>query len=305
MSVDLRRVGLCALLRNRNVRKVRMCQSISGALACAPLSAIVAAQSIPSVSVDLRRVGLCAAKSGYRRTSDSWCQSISGALACAPKSRRLLACFGACVSRSPARWPVRHQHQRGAGKMRASVSRSPARWPVRRLPSNLTSYTMPCVSRSPARWPVRPSNGSETPFLLRVSVDLRRVGLCAENGQLRAVKSRRVSVDLRRVGLCAASCFPMKCGTQWCQSISGALACAPKATRQEVENSIKCQSISGALACAPPAAVGPGGPERCVSVDLRRVGLCAPHAKSLGLKPSAVSVDLRRVGLCAAKRRPP
>ena len=36
-----------------------------------------------------------------------------------------------------------------------------------------------------------------------------------------------------------------------CQSINGALACAPQATARQVELRQKCQSINGALACAP------------------------------------------------------
>jgi len=67
-----------------------------------------------------------------------------------------------------------------------------------------------------------------------------------------------------------------------CQSINGALACAPQATARQVELRQKCQSINGALACAPcrtstslPTLVE-------VSVDQWRAGLRAP-AKTLCL----------------------
>ena len=65
-----------------------------------------------------------------------------------------------------------------------------------------------------------------------------------------------------------------------CQSINGALACAPQATARQVELRQKCQSINGALACAPskPCRLAP---EQRVSVDQWRAGLRARTIHSL------------------------
>ncbi len=183
---------------------VQLCQSITGALACAP-SLCRRPCPLSPVSVDHRRAGLRALEPLRAAIDGRKCQSITGALACAPSRAAATRIRASRVSRSPARWPARRQGP-PEDQLIPSVSRSPARWPARRKPPES------------------------------------------------AAKQWNVSVDHRRAGLRALAAPVASLYGPMCQSITGALACAP--------------SISGPLVVA-----------LDVSVDHRRAGLRAGKTK--------------------------
>ncbi len=166
------------------------------------------------------------------------CQSISGALACAPsRPISMPSSIRSCVSRSPARWPVRPPRRPHTSSHTTGVSRSPARWPVRRHTTDRLHITneacqsisgaLACapdspkqlgdalyrVSRSPARWPVR-----------------RTYSLRSSPKRVRSVSRSPARWPVRRIG-----CAGKDGGGRECQSISGALACAPDSLNRPLQ----------------------------------------------------------------------
>ncbi len=130
------------------------CQSITGALACAPcqpclgLPVVTTCQSITGA-----RACAPAEKEGSRMTKDR-CQSITGALACAPRSVQATRQGCLRVSRSPARWPARRSISVSAVDS-PSVSVDHRRAGLRAISYQTFRSQARGVSRSPARWPAR------------------------------------------------------------------------------------------------------------------------------------------------------
>jgi hypothetical protein len=106
-----------------------------------------------------------------------------------------------------------------------------------------------------------------------VSVDHRRAGLRALRLTTAANPIPDVSVDHRRAGLRAKQNQFELAERRSCQSITGALACAPHVVIA-TDFCGTCQSITGALACAPLVQIWTS-PDQIVSVDHRRAGLRA------------------------------
>ena len=86
VSVDHWRAGLRAAAHVAAGSFRVECQSITGALACAPAMGGSRKITASQVSVDHWRAGLRAAAQQGRRVIFFACQSITGALACAPKA---------------------------------------------------------------------------------------------------------------------------------------------------------------------------------------------------------------------------
>src|SRR5581483_283668 len=84
------------------------------------------------------------------------------------------------------------------------------------------------VSRSPARWPARQRIARKGGGGFNVSVDHRRAGLRANIRRVSRNFEYIVSVDHRRAGLRADGMSFGFITRKQCQSITGALACAPQ-----------------------------------------------------------------------------
>ncbi len=248
MSVDHRRAGLRALRDRPSPRARARCQSITGALACAPGNCPRLCAS-DTVSVDHRRAGLRARQDLDVILEGVKCQSITGALACAPRRGMVARASSDRVSRSPARWPARPS---GVGVRRRLISvsvdhrRAGLRALLRRETADIYSV---CQSNTGAL-ACAPDPGRRGSAHTGVSVDHRRAGLRAARASGRHQRGAVVSVDHRRAGLRAHEYKTQKFMRLWCQSITGALACAPGFVEGSTSSRHPCQSITGALACA-------------------------------------------------------
>ena len=131
VSVDHWRAGLRASPGQWCVSGQLECQSIIGALACAPPSSWQPAKARCCVSRSLAR---WPARRSFR---------------CRMCSTRLR------VSRSLARWPARRTRRSSARSRPPRVSRSLARWPARLQSFKELRARFRGVSRSLARWPAR------------------------------------------------------------------------------------------------------------------------------------------------------
>src|SRR5581483_8342420 len=214
VSVDHRRAGLRALLACVCGGGSYQCQSITGALACAPCSAERRPTSTRCVSrsparwparrtlgVEVPRTLECQSITGALacappdcssvRPLGKVCQSITGALACAPDpGRRGSAHTGVSVDHRRA--GLRAHEYKTQKFMRLwcqSITGALACAPRRR---HWLAADVLRVSRSPARWPARPA----------LSRDLRRAGIRVSRSPARwPARWQKVSVDHRRAGL--------------------------------------------------------------------------------------------------------
>ena len=132
----------------------------------------------------------------------------------------------------------------------------------------------PSVSRSLARWPAR--------LLAQYPARVRQ----------------HVSVDHWRAGLRAGAYVVLQVRQCRCQSIIGALACAPLQVNGAYQDN---SSVSRSLARWPARHRHPGSRQRqgVVSVDHWRAGLRAGVSVVVCVRPDCVSVDHWRAGLRA------
>ena len=116
VSVDHWRARLRAVRQLTCSPVSQLCQSIIGALACAPLLRSSDILPLQSVSRSLARSPARRRKCLIQITRDILCQSIIGALACAPRSSRAWAAILFSVSRSLARSPARRNRDDSLGQ---------------------------------------------------------------------------------------------------------------------------------------------------------------------------------------------
>ena len=273
MSVDHWRAGLRADQAELNSIKDEIaCQSIIGALACAPPASSVSPR-LPRVSVDHWRAGLRAQRPGLSHRVEEGCQSIIGALACAPINVKKLACRSFCVSRSLARWPARHlpigemSHVKKCQSIIGALACAPGPKLADSIWQPECQSIIGALACAPQSVLLRYRPASECQSIIgalacapavigrggewnRVSVDHWRAGLRASRRRTRTGVGECVSRSLARWP--ARPRHKVKAPyCVLCQSIIGALACAPVEKPIRKARVTVCQSIIGALACAP------------------------------------------------------
>ena len=296
VSVDHWRARLRAELYEESVEINWSCQSIIGALACAP------------------------ALSRLTNRDSTVCQSIIGALACAPSAGNAAVATGCGVSRSLARSPARLMLEFDKGEPFASVSRSLARsparpqrtikaalksivsvdhWRARLRAKGLRDQGTVAVDVSVDHWRAR----LRAVLFMRiaregcVSVDHWRARLraifqlfhspnkdCVSRSLARSPARLRtgvkqaaiasVSVDHWRARLRAPDVVIRSATSTLCQSIIGALACAPATIANTLLGLIR---VSRSLARSParPPSLSSGQCSLLVSVDHWRARLRA------------------------------
>ena len=316
VSVDHWRARLRARAPSGACAQGVACQSIIGALACAP-------NFMRSRSRSTGRVSRSLARSPARRhcrDSRTETQRIIGALACAPSAGNAAVATGCGVSRSLARSPARLMLEFDKGEPFASVSRSLARsparpqrtikaalksivsvdhWRARLRAKGLRDQGTVAVDVSVDHWRAR----LRAVLFMRiaregcVSVDHWRARLraifqlfhspnkdCVSRSLARSPARLRtgvkqaaiasVSVDHWRARLRAPDVVIRSATSTLCQSIIGALACAPATIANTLLGLIR---VSRSLARSParPPSLSSGQCSLLVSVDHWRARLRA------------------------------